>query len=214
METVITTTISSSSSVVGAATADAPTISPIDIKVGQQVDIQSRTWAGINKPGGHARVTKINYANKNSDDNNDNDGACGSGAPMTVDVKYILGGSEKNVELTYVKVHVELSRKSRSRKCDSKMNMNSLGGVGEPSTKKLKKKTTAGGGAKGGNNKKRKALASLLDENDDNGKVAKKGDGEGVSSNDNARDTVVENLERVDEGVDANGVWKLIEVSI
>ena len=134
---------------------------------------------------------------------------------MTVDVKYVLGGSEKHVELTYVKVHVELARKSRSRKCDSKMNMNSLGGVGEPSAKKLKKKTIAGGGAKGGNNKKRKALGSLLDENDDNGKVAKKGDGEGVSSNDNARDTVVENLERVDEGVDANnGVWKLIEVSV
>eukprot|EP00538_Stauroneis_constricta_P009925 CAMPEP_0119563884 /NCGR_PEP_ID=MMETSP1352-20130426/25136_1 /TAXON_ID=265584 /ORGANISM="Stauroneis constricta, Strain CCMP1120" /LENGTH=44 /DNA_ID= /DNA_START= /DNA_END= /DNA_ORIENTATION= len=29
--------------------------------VGKLVEVESRTWPGINKPGGCARITKLNY---------------------------------------------------------------------------------------------------------------------------------------------------------
>lgn len=54
--------------------------------VGDMVVIESRTWPGINKPGGVAKVIKVNKE----------DG--------TVDVKYTLGGSEKKVEFLYAKL--------------------------------------------------------------------------------------------------------------
>ena len=181
MET--TTATATATAIAGSA------VSPTDITTGQEVDIESRTWAGINKPGGHAIITKIHYDASNN------------GCANMVDVKYVLGGRELNVELTYVKVHVELSRRSRSRKCDTKMNVDTLGGVPK------KKVTRTGKNNNGGNNnKKRKALASLLD---DNGKVAKAAKKEGeeeeeVPSNDNNNNTI--------EATDEDGVWKLIEV--
>ena len=46
--------------------------------VGETVHVQSRTYPGINKPGGHGRVSKVH------------DGG-------VVDVRYFLGGSEKKV---------------------------------------------------------------------------------------------------------------------
>lgn len=52
--------------------------------VGDMVVIQSRTWPGINKPGGVGKVVNVN---KN-----------------TMDVKYTLGGSEKNIEIVYAKL--------------------------------------------------------------------------------------------------------------
>jgi hypothetical protein len=52
--------------------------------VGDMVVIQSRTWPGINKPGGVGKVVNVN---KN-----------------TMDVKYTLGGSEKNIEIIYAKL--------------------------------------------------------------------------------------------------------------
>ncbi len=51
--------------------------------IGQVVDVASRTFPGMNKPGGTGRVTKINE-----------DG--------TLNIKYVLGGSEKKVELKWV----------------------------------------------------------------------------------------------------------------
>lgn len=54
--------------------------------VGDMVVIQSRTWPGINKPGGVAKVIKVNVYNN------------------TIDVKYTLGGSEKNIEFIYAKL--------------------------------------------------------------------------------------------------------------
>ena len=165
-------------------------VSPTDITTGQEVDIESRTWAGINKPGGHAIITKIHYDASNN------------GCANMVDVKYVLGGRELNVELTYVKVHVELSRRSRSRKCDTKMNVDTLGGVPK---KKVKNNNSTKNG--GNNNKKRKALASLLDDNGNVAKAAKKGEEEEqVPSINNNNDTPV------DEATDEDGVWKLIEV--
>lgn len=67
-------------------------IAKITYKVGDLVVVQSRTWPGINKPGGVAKVTKVNVENE------------------TIDVKYTLGGSEKNLEYVYVKLwDVDLS---------------------------------------------------------------------------------------------------------
>lgn len=183
METTTATATTTTSAIAGSA------VSPTDITTGQEVDIESRTWAGINKPGGHAIITKIHYDASNN------------GCANMVDVKYVLGGRELNVELTYVKVHVELSRRSRSRKCDTKMNVDTLGGVPK---KKVKNNSTKNGG---NNNKKRKALASLLDDNGKVAKAAKKGEEEEqVPSNNNNNNTTV------DEAMDEDGVWKLIEV--
>lgn len=52
--------------------------------VGDMVVIESRTWPGINKPGGVGKVIAL----KNK----------------TIDVKYTLGGSEKNIEIIYAKL--------------------------------------------------------------------------------------------------------------
>lgn len=54
--------------------------------VGDMVVIESRTWPGINKPGGVAKVIKVDKEDE------------------TVDVKYTLGGSEKKVEFIYAKL--------------------------------------------------------------------------------------------------------------
>ena len=59
----------------------------IPFDVGTLVNVESRTWPGINKPGGVGRV--ISYSA--SDD--------------TVDVKYVLGGEEKGIELKFVREH-------------------------------------------------------------------------------------------------------------
>lgn len=57
------------------------------ITVGRLVDVASRTWPGINKPGGIARVTRL-YEDE--------------GEPL-VDVSYVVGSSkEKRVPLEYV----------------------------------------------------------------------------------------------------------------
>jgi hypothetical protein len=55
----------------------------VAVSVADQVEVESRTWPGINKPGGHGRVVKVN-----------DDG--------TVNVKYVLGGSEKCIDAQYV----------------------------------------------------------------------------------------------------------------
>ena len=55
--------------------------------VGTIVSVQSRTWAGINKPGGVARITKVH-----------SEGA-------KYNVRYVLGGQEKDVDAIYVQAH-------------------------------------------------------------------------------------------------------------
>lgn len=50
------------------------------------VDVQSRTWPGINKPGGVARVTKVHEG----------------GNSTKYDVAYVLGGREKQVDEAFV----------------------------------------------------------------------------------------------------------------
>jgi len=65
------------------------------LAIGQEVNIESRTQPGINKPGGHGTISNIHYDTNSS--------------PKMVDVKYSLGGKESNIELKYVKPHVEWS---------------------------------------------------------------------------------------------------------
>ena len=117
-------------------TESAPGIAPSDLVVGMDVDVVSRTWAGINRPGGHATVVSVRYSDV-------------TGAAVGVDVRYVLGGRERDLELMYVRAHVELARGSRGRRRDEKMNLSSLG-RGEEQGR------TAGGGDDGGGNKRRK----------------------------------------------------------
>lgn len=130
----------------------APAPAPFAPALRQEVDVASRTWPGINKPGGHAVVSKIHLD--------------ADGAPTAVDVKYALGGGEVGVALKYVAPHVELARLGRSRRVDVKMNANALGAVlpQKENERKRKRKKAVKGGAKkeaGGAAKKRKALGNI-----------------------------------------------------
>lgn len=73
----------------------APNFVPTALTIGQLVEVSSRTYPGINKPGGRGTITKIHYGDNK------------------VDVKYVLGGYENFVELAYVQIAVELERRSR-----------------------------------------------------------------------------------------------------
>jgi hypothetical protein len=133
------TTAASSSSAAAAAAATAPGISPSDLSIGQLVNIEARTWANINKPGGTAQITHIHY---------DDDSANPYRTAKAVDVIYSLGGRESNLELTYVKMYVEVARNARSRRQDVKMNVDTLGGQPEQQQQKQNAKsnrTTQGG---------------------------------------------------------------------
>ena len=71
------------------------------IKVGDTVIVDSRTWPGVNKPGGAGRVTSFNI-------------------DSTFNIKYLLGGSERKVDAEYVHLRnltaapVERSRSRRT----------------------------------------------------------------------------------------------------
>eukprot|EP00554_Chaetoceros_debilis_P008106 CAMPEP_0194080182 /NCGR_PEP_ID=MMETSP0149-20130528/6243_1 /TAXON_ID=122233 /ORGANISM="Chaetoceros debilis, Strain MM31A-1" /LENGTH=367 /DNA_ID=CAMNT_0038761835 /DNA_START=206 /DNA_END=1306 /DNA_ORIENTATION=- len=76
-------------------------------KKGILVNVVARTWPGINKPGGVGRIIDITYKED----------------IMCVDVKYMLGGIDKCIELEYVKDHslddqdnVKRGRSSRSKR--------------------------------------------------------------------------------------------------
>eukprot|EP00980_Cylindrotheca_fusiformis_P017857 scaffold5653_cov147-Cylindrotheca_fusiformis.AAC.19 len=72
-------------------------------EVGQTVEVQSRTWAGINKPGGCAKITKVHYEN----------GSTVEG----LDVKYVVGGGfEKNIDPAIVSPFETLQRGGRKRR--------------------------------------------------------------------------------------------------
>ena len=66
-------------------------------KKGQTVKVASRTQPGMNKQGGVGRVAKVN-------------------ADGTVNVKYILGGSEKNLELIHVEAIDTNAKHAREKK--------------------------------------------------------------------------------------------------
>ncbi|KAL9181741.1 hypothetical protein ACHAXT_012084 [Thalassiosira profunda] len=73
--------------VAAAAASSAP------IAKGTIVVVQARTWPGINKPGGVARVTKVHPA------------AAEVGQSTKYDVAYVLGGKEKKVDESFVSIH-------------------------------------------------------------------------------------------------------------
>ncbi|EQC36379.1 hypothetical protein, variant [Saprolegnia diclina VS20] len=71
-------------------------------KVGDLVEVETRTWPGINKIGGAARVISV-YSD---------------GGDTFVDVRYFLGGSEKRVDVAYVQpsdMHQKRARQRYSR---------------------------------------------------------------------------------------------------
>ncbi|OQR87874.1 hypothetical protein ACHHYP_07914 [Achlya hypogyna] len=73
-----------------------------EYKVGDLVEVETRTWPGINKIGGAARVTRV-YS---------------EGGDTYVDVRYFLGGSEKRVDIDYVApsdMHQKRARQRYSR---------------------------------------------------------------------------------------------------
>ena len=82
--------------------------------VGDVVDVQSRTWPGINKPGGTARV-------KSFDENT-----------RTYCVTYMLGGKEDGVDEVYITAHLD-DHGTRQRRQTTVMN------VAAPEEKKKRK---------------------------------------------------------------------------
>ena len=193
------------------ATTTAPTLPPSDLTVGKQVDIESRTWAGINKPGGHATITKIHT---NNEAESSASGSGGVSVITKVDVKYVLGGIEKDVELTYIKAHVELPRGGRRRRNDVKMNVNTLGGVPEKKQTVSKKKASKKNNDDNASNKKRKALADV-DGNNGKIKAAKKSSSSGVVEEEVgvAAERGVAVVVPVG-GDDVDGKWTLIQVCV
>jgi hypothetical protein len=99
-------------------------------KVGDLVNVVSRTWPGINKPGGVGKVLKINF----QDD------------IFSVDVDYILGGLDKSVELEFVTAHTfeeeNNGRPSRRRRSPAADVAPTSGGKGKQAAKKQPKKST------------------------------------------------------------------------
>ena len=65
--------------------------------IGEVVDVQSRTWPGINKPGGTARVKSFDVASQSY---------C---------VTYMLGGKEDGIDAEYVKLHTDEGVRERRR---------------------------------------------------------------------------------------------------
>eukprot|EP00804_Cyclotella_cryptica_P005197 CCRYP_014242-RA/>CCRYP_014242-RA protein AED:0.06 eAED:0.06 QI:414/1/1/1/1/1/3/578/785 len=103
------------------------------MQVGQIVTILPRSHPGINRCGGTAFITRIH-----TDSNDENNPG---GKPTKIDVKYVLGGKESGIELTYVREDVSsmsattatstrMAKDKRERKQDVKMNMGEWGGGG------------------------------------------------------------------------------------
>lgn len=91
------------------------------MQVGQIVTILPRSHPGINSYGGAAFITRIH-----TDSNDEN-----NGKPTKIDVKYVLGGKESGIELTYVREEASATtttKDRRERKQDVKMNVGEWGG--------------------------------------------------------------------------------------
>lgn len=134
--------------------------------VGEQVNVEARTWPGINKPGGAGKVVKIHTE--------------GPGIVVAVDVRYILGGTEKEVELQYVQKHEELNRGGRSRSRREVMNLGPEESNEKPrrsaATKSKKPSSEADSSASAGSAKKKKKPAKKTASSSSKRKSAKKED--------------------------------------
>ena len=83
---------SRSRSAASPAARSTPSSESAAVSVGDLVDVESRTWPGINKPGGVGRVLAIHRH-----------GSLATG----FDVKYVLGGTEGDVGARHVRRHVD-----------------------------------------------------------------------------------------------------------
>jgi len=61
--------------------------------VGMIVHVQARTWPGVNKPGGAAKITKVHAQSE---------------AGVKYDVSYILGGKEKLVDESFIRLQKDI----------------------------------------------------------------------------------------------------------
>jgi hypothetical protein len=95
------------SSAVAVAESAAASTCPSSWKVGDIVNVQARTWPGVNKPGGVARVVNVFHG--------------------FVDVAYILGGKESQVDSIFIKAHDDQpNQRRRSREGASELPMSLL----------------------------------------------------------------------------------------
>jgi len=85
----IRSTISSTAQNSSTTTPTTTVVTPSKYVVGTIVNIASRTWPGVNKPGGVALITAITHRTPNSND-------------VTFDVKYVLGGRERGVSASFI----------------------------------------------------------------------------------------------------------------
>jgi len=92
--------------------------------VGALVNVQSRTWAGINKPGGVGAVCGVHCQDDGEDEK--------------YDIKYVLGGQEKGVSLEFIGPYEDLaSGKSSKRTRRGNSNGKGLDGVLKDSAKNV-----------------------------------------------------------------------------
>jgi len=94
----------------------------LQYSVGTVVQVESRTWKGINKPGGTGEVTKIWKEDE----------------VERVNVKYFFGGTEKRLELCWVKPQKFLDRTNRRR--EPRKSRNNIGPVAILDKKENKEK--------------------------------------------------------------------------
>jgi hypothetical protein len=122
------------------------------ITVGRFVEVASRTWPGINKPGGVARVVEVHFDTSSDDETNDNDnenekeqGVGGKrNNPTHVNVRYMVGTSrEKRVPVEYVQLAPQYE-------------------THRPTTKDSSVSTSAGGNDSGNGNESGNYVASSL----------------------------------------------------
>ena len=87
------------------------------ITVGRLVEVASRTWPGINKPGGVAKVVEVHF---DDDDKTNDEGNTGKSPkrrnPTHVNVRYMVGSSrEKRVPIEYVKLAPQYETNTTNR---------------------------------------------------------------------------------------------------
>ena len=97
------------------------------ITVGRLVEVASRTWPGINKPGGVAKVTNVYFDEVFEKDNGPAIGEEKDRDSTHVDVQYVLGNSkEKRVPIEYVQIASQYEEISRSSTAISSLRDRSL----------------------------------------------------------------------------------------
>uniref|UniRef100_H3GEQ2 Uncharacterized protein n=1 Tax=Phytophthora ramorum TaxID=164328 RepID=H3GEQ2_PHYRM len=72
------------------------------LEVGTLVEVDSRTWPGINKLGGPGRIVRVHRETETDEQSED----------IFYDVRYVLGGFEKHIESEYVHSSALLDRQS------------------------------------------------------------------------------------------------------